>query len=397
MLIRTLSSFVLATLVSSLTIHAQESKNLLDDGTFLEDYSFVEDVNKHYAKTMACASSSNLVTFYAQNNAQRGTMFDIQGINGVTILCFEMNFNAGTSNVEIYTKAGTHVGFTGTPGAWTLLGTAVNVVSAGVNLPTSIPIAVNTGIAAGATQAFYITRTTAGGPTVAYTNGTAVGNVLASDANIRIREGTGKDYPFGANFTPRQFNGRVFYNVGVLPVEFKDFDAVLSNEKVELTWSTASEKNNSFYTIERSVNGIDFTELKKVSAAGNSIGTSMYHESDESPLAGISYYRIRQTDHDGRSTFTNILAVSKELELLEMTASPVPACDYLKIAYNSSNESAFHLKVYNLSGQILHDEEIQSKKGYNQTFIDVAKFEKGIYYLNIAGNGVTQKTKFLKD
>lgn len=397
MFFRTFSSLFLAGLFSGLTMQAQESRTLLDDGTYLEDYSFTEEVDKHYAKTMACASSSNLVTFYGQNNAQRGHMFDIQGINGVTILCFEMNFNAGTSNVEIYTKAGTHVGFTGTPGAWTLIGTALNVTSAGVNLPTSIPIAVNTGIAAGATQAFYITRTTLSGPTVAYTNGTAVGNVLASDANIIIREGTGKEYPYSTNFTPRQFNGRVFYNVGVLPVEFKDFEAELLNDKTELHWSTASERNNSFFTIERSANGIDFTELKKVNTVGNSNGMTDYHETDENPLTGISYYRIRQTDGDGRSTFTNIVAVSKEIELLEMTASPVPATDYLKIAYNSSNENTFRLNVYNLSGQLIHDEVIESKKGYNQTFIDVAQYEKGIYYLNIAGNGVTQKTKFLKN
>jgi hypothetical protein len=86
----------------------------------------------------ACASSNNLPLPYNTNNAQRGIMFDITALNNITINCFEVNLAAGTTNVEIYYKVGTHVGFTVTPGAWTLIGTAVGVPSAGNNVPTAI-------------------------------------------------------------------------------------------------------------------------------------------------------------------------------------------------------------------------------------------------------------------
>lgn len=115
---------------------------------------------------LACPSSNNHATPYNQNNAQRGIMFDITALNNITINCFEINMAAGTSNVEVYYKVGTHVGFATTPGAWTLLGTAINVTSAGNNVGTAIPVTVNVSVTAGCTVAFYITRTTVGGATV---------------------------------------------------------------------------------------------------------------------------------------------------------------------------------------------------------------------------------------
>lgn len=187
--------------VLNTTVIAQELKTItLDNGEVLDatTYSFINEVEKNtkLMSLMACTFGTNLVTFYATNNAQRGHMFDINATTCVTINCFEMDFSAGTSNVDIYTKTGTHFGFTTNSAAWTLIGTALNVASAGVNVPTSNPINVNQLIPTGGRRAFYITRTTLSGPTVAYTNRTAVGNILAFNANITIREGTGKEYPF---------------------------------------------------------------------------------------------------------------------------------------------------------------------------------------------------------
>ncbi|MBA3901728.1 MAG: hypothetical protein H0X62_16250, partial [Bacteroidetes bacterium] len=156
-----------------------------------------------------CTASNSLLTFYNTNNAQSGIMFDITAINCVTIRCFEANIRTGTNNWNIYFKTGTHVGFETTAAAWTLLGSS-SVSGNGDNIATYIPILVNVTINAGQRAAFYITSTNGG--SMLYTNGTGVGNVLASDANINVREGTGKAWSFSTNYTPRQFNGRVYYN-----------------------------------------------------------------------------------------------------------------------------------------------------------------------------------------
>jgi hypothetical protein len=238
-----------------------------------------------------CPATNNLFTFYAQNNAQRGVMFDLQAINAVTILCFDVNLAVGTTNVEIYTKAGTHVGFQNTPGAWTLVGTAINLISAGVNIGTYVPVAVNTSIGAGNTQAFYITRTTLGGPTVDYTNGVLVGNLLASDANLRIFEGTGKEYPFSTNFTPRQFNGRIYYNLGVLPIEMTSFAVTFENGTNVLRWACATELNNEFFSVEKSSDAVNFYSIGKINGAGTSLYPTKYVFTDDN-ISSVNYYRI---------------------------------------------------------------------------------------------------------
>jgi len=139
-------------------------------------------------------------------------MFDINAIVDVTITGFDFNMGAlAPYNIEIYYKAGTHVGFEMTPGAWTLAGSAVNVMSAGANVATSIPIVLSVAIPAGQTFAFYLTDT--GGPSnLDYTNGTTVGALYSTDGNINVYEGTGKDYPFLQNFTSRIPNTTVYYD-----------------------------------------------------------------------------------------------------------------------------------------------------------------------------------------
>jgi hypothetical protein len=383
----------------STNISAQAVKMIADDGSIINAVSTSK--NDPGISPLACTSGSNLVTFYATNNAQRGHMFDINATNCVTILCFEMNLSVGTSNIDIYTKTGTHVGFESTPGAWTLIGSAANVASAGVNVPTAIPIAINQLIASGATRAFYITRTTAAGPTVAYNNGTAVGNVLAADANITLREGTGKEYPFSTNFIPRQFNGRVFYTVNppcVLPIELIEFNTIHNGSSVEITWSTASEKNSDYFAIERSKDGVHFEELKQVKAVGNSTTKVKYSEADRSPYTGLSYYRLREYDLDGKVSESFLRSVSpKFVGSPDVSLSPMPAQNNLNMKFTSTEKIDYKMEIFDVTGKLVFSGSLLSDIGYNEKSIDITDLSKGIYFLKMWGNGNEQKVKFAKD
>ncbi|TNF30581.1 MAG: T9SS type B sorting domain-containing protein [Bacteroidetes bacterium] len=161
---------------------------------------------------LALAQCGPTTTLYAENNGQDGIMFDITAAVDVTILGFDCNMGETITpyNMEIYYKAGTHVGFTTTPGAWTLVGTANGVMGMGVDVPTPIPIVVNVAIPQGQTYAFYVTET-GGAANIDYTNGVAVGNVAVNDGNISVLEGTGKDYAFGTDYAPRVPNMTIYY------------------------------------------------------------------------------------------------------------------------------------------------------------------------------------------
>lgn len=144
------------------------------------------------------------------NNGQDGIMFDVVALQSVNIVQLGMDFDTGAGNtIRIYKKVGTHVGFTNNAAAWTLVGEVTGWASTS-NQNVLIPIQINHYLCPGQVVAFYVTNTVTANCN--YSNGTGVGNTAAQDANIRILQGTGKDYPFGTNFTPRVPNVRVNYN-----------------------------------------------------------------------------------------------------------------------------------------------------------------------------------------
>lgn len=161
--------------------------------------------------------SSSLSTTMAAGNNHRGNMFDIQATNQVTITSFDAHPVTNTT-IAIYYKVGSYVGFESNSGAWTYIGAAA--VTANVSpTPTPVPVAVNITIPAGQTYAFYITSTNTA-VSLNYSNGTSVGNIYASDANIKFKEGAGMEYPFcngGSPYTPRIWNGVIHYTVPTVP------------------------------------------------------------------------------------------------------------------------------------------------------------------------------------
>ncbi len=160
-----------------------------------------------------CSSSNGLLTHYLAGNGLDGVMFDVVASSPITVNCFETHWSGSSGtlfNVEIWTRAGTHVGYEESEIEWTIVGSAQDVVSSGPGSPTHVPIPLDIAVAATDTQAFYIVCTD-GVMNNRYTDGTTTGAVLASDANARILEGTGSNYPFGFNLAPREFNGTMYY------------------------------------------------------------------------------------------------------------------------------------------------------------------------------------------
>ena len=161
-------------------------------------------------------SSNSLTTTFAGGNSQNGNFFDITALNTVTINGMSGNLPTGTHTIQIYYRAGTHIGFEGSAANWILVG-QTSVVSAGNNVPTPVPINIGVTIPAGQTYGWYFTISS--GATVNYTNGGTLGAVFVQDANIQIREGRGAGYPFGGLFTTRVWNGVVNYSA-CLPYNF---------------------------------------------------------------------------------------------------------------------------------------------------------------------------------
>ncbi|WP_108260470.1 VPLPA-CTERM sorting domain-containing protein [Mangrovicoccus ximenensis] len=154
--------------------------------------------------------AASLSTGYVGGNSQDGVMFDILvGGQDLTLESFDLNLETGTTTVEFYYKTGSYAGSEAAPGDWTFV-TSTTLTSLAEDAPTAFDVSDVT-FAAGTVYSFYLTATA--NPNFSYNNGTAAGNVAASNADLTIYEGIGIEYAFGGIFVPRVWNGTVYYSV----------------------------------------------------------------------------------------------------------------------------------------------------------------------------------------
>ena len=108
-----------------------------------------------------------------------------------------------------------------------------------------------------------------------------------------------------------------------LPIELLSFSAIPNGEKVDLSWETATEINNAYFTIEKSKDGVNFTKLIDMPGADNSTSNKYYAETDYQPYSGTSYYRLKQTDNNGNFKYFSMVPVNFD-NLKKITVYPNP-------------------------------------------------------------------------
>ncbi len=95
-----------------------------------------------------------------------------------------------------------------------------------------------------------------------------------------------------------------------LPVHFTSFNGRVKDGQSFLTWTTAEEQNNSYFEVQKSTNGSNYTSIGKVTPKGGL--TNQYDFTDGSTLSSVNYYRLKQVDLDGRSMFSKVLIPQKQ-------------------------------------------------------------------------------------
>lgn len=178
-----------------------------------------------------------------------------------------------------------------------------------------------------------------------------------------------------------QLNQRLY---GTTPIELVQFDVRRNQNSVSLNWSTASEKNNAFFTVERSANGIDFNVLSTVSGNGNSASILKYGYEDFNPIVGKSFYRLKQTDIDGKYTYSDI----KPLEIPGKSMSLMSTLigDVLNVFLYVSNPIDY--SILNSAGQ-----QVLKGKAKGLSKISLYKQPLGLYYI-VTANG--ESARFFK-
>ncbi|MEI9944707.1 MAG: T9SS type A sorting domain-containing protein [Chitinophagaceae bacterium] len=162
-----------------------------------------------------------------------------------------------------------------------------------------------------------------------------------------------------------------------LGIQLMAFSADLAVNKVKVTWATASETNNEYFSIERSTDNAQWNEIKRIAGAGNSGSLLTYQTYDESPVAGTSYYRLKQTDIDGKFSYSNTISVKYNPSAKGVSLFPVPNTGNTVNITGISNYSNHEVTVLNVNGAVLFTTTL------TKSSVDLPSLNAGVYVIRI--------------
>ncbi len=177
-----------------------------------------------------------------------------------------------------------------------------------------------------------------------------------------------------------------------LPVTLAYFEASAVDDQVQVRWETTSEENNDFFTVERSRNSIAFEEVTTVKGPGNSSTVRKYSWTDAYPLAGISYYRLKQTDFDKSFTYSTIKAVKIKSLSKGVVVYPNPVTDYLVLKDADEGKSRSY-KIFDIKGRLVETREFPD----GERKIDMTHLSPAAYVIHYINNSEVQKIKIIKN
>jgi hypothetical protein len=185
-----------------------------------------------------------------------------------------------------------------------------------------------------------------------------------------------------------------------LPVEWLRFSALLSDDKVNLDWVTATEINNDYFTVTRSADANTFEAIGSVDGAGNSTEQNFYNFVDAHPLTGVSYYQLRQVDFDGRINRSQIVAVSRKIGssglgglIINSSSALTPS----SALFNSDKTGKGDFEILSVTGGLIYSSHISYEKGANFVELPFLNFlAQGIYFARLRSDDGNCNTKFVR-
>ena len=198
------------------------------------------------------------------------------------------------------------------------------------------------------------------GGTAGLTNTTTNGNVTVTNVST---------------FSPFTFSARV---VGVIPVKLHSFTVQKLNNAAKLTWTTSQEINSREFIIERSANGTNWTAIATIHAAGNSNTILNYTITDNVPMKGINFYRIKQLDLDARFDYSATKSVLFNTAY-KVLITPNPATSLINIYLDKSSNRPVSIQLLDASGKMIRS--IYSDQPNVQ--MNIADLGRGLYFVKV--------------
>ncbi len=231
-----------------------------------------------------------------------------------------------------------------------------------------------------------VPATEPGSPTAGPTAGTATD--AASLGRIALRQGTAANAP---GLTIDAIRVADTWSNAPLPVKLNTFNGGIENNKASLWWSTTNEINFNKFIIERSNDAINFINAGEI-IAKNTTGINNYQFTDNTPLSGNTWYRLRMVDKDGSVRYSQLIALRSKSGI-KLNAYPNPVINILGIAYEKATKGTI-AKIINLDGKVIISQSLQ--EGSTVSSLNVANLTRGNYLIVVENGTDKQTAKFVK-
>jgi uncharacterized repeat protein (TIGR01451 family) len=174
----------------------------------------------------------------------------------------------------------------------------------------------------------------------------------------------------------------------VTPVKMTSFTVKKENNNAVLRWTTSSETKNDHFAIERSVDGLNFVKMGELPGSGTTTLTKtyMYPDALTNVTSKILYYRLRIVDIDGKSTFSQIVALRLDGSVImnDLSVYPNPFINHVKLQLQSLKEETGNIRIINTNGQEVVKRTVTLQPGGNIVIVkDLDAVSPGLYMLEL--------------
>jgi len=180
--------------------------------------------------------------------------------------------------------------------------------------------------------------------------------------------------------------------VSPLPIELLEFVGHSELNTNVLEWSTASETNNALFVVERTLNGTSFEQIATVEGAGTTESGHTYRAIDDLPINGNNYYRLKQIDFDGETTYSDLISINNK-EQSQVFVYPSPSNTNITVALAAQPKKSASAIIRSTLGKKMFVSGINGKK----EIIDVSFLPNGVYFIEVIVDGKGRVLKFSKN
>ncbi len=175
---------------------------------------------------------------------------------------------------------------------------------------------------------------------------------------------------------------------GTFPVELLYFRAEANPylNQVDLTWETASELNNDYFVVERSLDGSSFESMVQVAGGGTTQSRQRYETADTDPRLGKAFYRLRQIDLDGSFTYSPVVEVTfsvQDLSRVKLYPVPAPVGENITAEFFIPNAEQVAAEVLDARGKIVHLGAAEAVSGNGTLQLSTQGLMPGLYFVRV--------------